>query len=197
MTWNCYFEKTRRTDRAEDTEYKDQKASTSTESNRKELENVSSTEESDEATIPILDLKHYEIAKTIHYIEANDVIEKPKMKNAEAQENLQKGGFNFMVALKTLINKTSVDPKLRQLKISLRNNQKERASEELSPVSNELTEGFELLFAGGKIVIPEEFKKRVVEVLHFDHPGTTQMLTESNILLVRMRKDMRSSVVQA
>ena len=50
--------------------------------------------------------------------------EKPEIVDAEADENPMKSVFNFMVHLKTLIHKTSVDPKMLQLKIGLRNNQK-------------------------------------------------------------------------
>ena len=38
------------------------------------------------------------------------MIDKPKTKSAEAEENLKKTEFNFMIDLKTLIQKTSVDP---------------------------------------------------------------------------------------
>ena len=51
------------------------------------------------------------------------VIDKPKPRNAEAEKNLKKAEFNFMVDLKTLIHETSVDPKLLQLKICLLNNE--------------------------------------------------------------------------
>ena len=77
-----------------------------------------------------------------------------------------------MVDLKTLVWKTSVDPKL--LKNCLRKNQKERAPKELSEegrkVFAELMEHFGLLFAGDKIGIPKELKKKVVEALHFGQP---------------------------
>ena len=55
--------------------------------------------------------------------------------------------FNFKVELETLIHKISVDPKLLQLTILKQNNQKERASEELSRVFTEPTERLGWLFA--------------------------------------------------
>ena len=72
-----------------------------------------------------------------------------------------------MVDSKTLIHKTSVGPKVLQLRICLRNRRKERAPKEFSPV---FIERFGLLIAGDKIVIPEELKKQV-DVLHFGHPA--------------------------
>ena len=114
-------------------EFNEPRASTSTERNRQEsTENVSSTEESEVArptgSFLMVDLKDYDIVeKTIHYIQVNHMIEKPKFGNTEAEENLQKVEFNFMVHLKTLIHKTSVDPNLLLMKVFQRNNQTERA----------------------------------------------------------------------
>ena len=111
----------------------------------------------------------------------NHVIQLPENLNTEAEENPKKVEFIFMVASRTVIHKNSVDPKWLQLKICQRNNQRERAPEEFSPVSIKLTERFCLQFAGDKIVIPEELQKQVVDALHFGHPGSTKMLAESNV----------------
>ena len=103
-------------------EFSEPKATSRTEQSNNEPENVSSTEESDvvktSATVPIVDSKDYDIAKkTIHYNQLNHINEKPKIKNAQVNESLKKAVFNFMVDLKTLLQKTSVDPKLLQLKV--------------------------------------------------------------------------------
>ena len=90
------------------------------------------------------------------------------MKDAEAKENLQEAEFNFKVDLKTLIHKTSDDPIQLQVKICLHNNQKEGDPEEFILVSSERTERFGFLFAGDKIVVPEELEEQVVERLRFD-----------------------------
>ena len=68
------------------------------------------------------------------------MIENPLWKNAEAEEKFKKTEFNFHVFLKTLIHKTSADPKLLQVKICLRNNHEERGLERISPVFNKLTD---------------------------------------------------------
>ena len=93
------------------------------------------------AMSPIVDPKDYDIPeKTIHYIQINHVIEKPKTKNTDAEENLRKSEVDFMTYLKTLTHKTSVDPKLLQLKICVRNEQKKRAHNKFFPVFNGITE---------------------------------------------------------
>ena len=101
--------------------------STSTERNRQETsEIVASTEESEverpTTSFSMVDLKDYDIAeKTIHYIQVNHTIKVPKIVNAEANENLKKAKLNFIMDSKTLIHKTSVEPKLLLLKVCLRN----------------------------------------------------------------------------
>ena len=133
---------------------------------------------------------------TINSIQVNLVIEKPIIKNAEAEGNFRKAKFNFIVGLKTLVRKTSVDPKLIQLKICLRNNQKKRALEDISPVFIELNKRSGLQFAGNKIVIPEYLKKQMVETLTFGHSLSMEMLAEKNTFRWSgMRKDNKTSVV--
>ena len=61
-----------------------------------------------------------------------------------------------MIYSKTLMHKTSIDPKLLQLKICVRNKQRDRALKEFSPIFSEITKRFALLFAGDRIVIPDE-----------------------------------------
>ena len=154
----------------------EQKITNTSEQNKNEPEPISNTEESEVAksssNFPIVELKDYDIAeKTIQSIQINHVIEKLKMKSTEAHENLKKAELNFMIDLKTLIHKTSVDTKLLQLKICVRNKQKEKAFEKFSPVFSKITKRLGLLFAGEKIVVPEELKRQVVDALLFGQPG--------------------------
>ena len=117
------------------------------------------------SNFPIVDLKDYHIyEKTVLYIQINQVIDKPKTKTAEAEENLKKAELNFMLDLRTLIQKTSVDPKLLQLKICVRNQQKDRAPKEFSPVLVKIP----VCYSPG-IVIPGELKRPVVDALHFGY----------------------------
>ena len=86
-----------------------------------------------------------------------------------------------MIDLKTLIQKTSVVPKLLQLKIYEKNNQKERGPRNFSPVFSEIIERFRLLLAGNKGVILEEQRKQFLEALHLRHRDQTKKLAENNI----------------
>ena len=137
---------------------------------KKGPENLSSAEESDVvkpgANFFIVGLKKNDIAEiTIHNVQVNHVIGKPKTKNAEAEKSVKKAEVNFMVDITTLRHKTSVDPKLVQTKIRVGNNQNERTSEENSPVFSELTKHFGFLFARDKNVNTEELMKQLVDAL--------------------------------
>ena len=75
-------------------------------------------------TFPIADLKNDDFAElTIHYTQVNPVIGKRKIKNAEVERNLRKVVFDFVIDLKTLIEKISIDPKLQQVRKCAKNKQ--------------------------------------------------------------------------
>ena len=121
------------------------------------------------------------------------MIDKPKTKIAEAEENFKKAEFNFKIELKTLIHKSSVDPKFLQLKLCVRNKQKDRTPEELSLILSEITEKFGLVFTGDTVVISGELKRPLVDALNFGHPGSTKMLAENSIFRWSgMKKDKKS-----
>ena len=155
------------------------RASTRTERNKQKPKIVSSAKKNEVVRrtphFSIADSKDYDIAeRTKYYIQVNHMKEKPKSTNAEAEWDLKKANFNFMIVSETLFYATSVDPKLLHLKICMRNNQRERALEEISPVFAEPTKRFGFVSAGDKTIIPEELKMHVVEALHFRHDGSTK-----------------------
>ena len=150
-----------------------------------ESETISGTDESEvgksSSNVRIVDVKDYHVAeRTIHFFQNNHVINKPKTKSSEAEEHVKKAKSSFMIDLKTRIHKTSIDPIFLQLKIWVRNKQKDRAPEKFSPVFCEIIEQFGLLFTEDIVVIPEELKRAVVDALQFRHPGSTKMLAESS-----------------
>ena len=140
----------------------------------------------------IVDLKDYDMEeKSIHYIQLNHKTGKPKFVFAQAEENLRKAEFDFMVDIKILIQKISVYPNLLKLKVCSGNNEKERASEELS--------GFHRTHRTIRSTIyrrqncsTQGLKKQMVNALHFGHQGLTEMLAEGNIIWwPGMRKDIK------
>ena len=76
-------------------EFNESRGNTSTERHKEKFENVSSTEKDDvvrpTANFPIFDVKDYNITgKTMHYIQGDHIIKKPKTKNVEVDENPMK-----------------------------------------------------------------------------------------------------------
>ena len=144
-------------------EINDLRATTSTERNRQEsTQNVSSTEESKMARptiiFPLGKLNDYDNAqKKIHYIQVNHLTDKQKFVNAAVEQDLKKAAFSSMVDLKTLIYKTSIDPKLLQLKNCL---PKGSSPQRFSEFFTKLTIRFGLLFVGDKKCTTREVKKQ-------------------------------------
>ena len=146
-----------------------------------------------------MDLKDYDIAEnTMHLVQIDRVIKKRYTKSTEAEKNLKKAQFNFMIVLKTLIYKTLFDPKMLQLKICISNEQKDRTPQGVSSVFSEITESLILLFASDRIVDPEELKRQVEVALHLEHPGSTKKPSESSIVWwSRMKKPFEKKAVYA
>ena len=104
------------------------------------------------------------------------MIGKPKIVSTEAEEIIKKAAFIFMMNSKTLISKTSANPKRLQVKICLQSSRKEWFPEEFSPIFTKLAEWVDLLFGRDKIVKPEELMIQVVDALRFGQSGLTKML---------------------
>ena len=122
-------------------------------------------------------------------------MEKPETQSNEAEGFLKTAEFDFMIDSKTLIHKRSNDPKLLQLKICVRNKQKERSPRKLSPVFNGISKLFGLLFAAGKIVIPEELKKSNISRLTLRLPGFNENAwRKEKLLVVRNEEGHREQV---
>ena len=114
-------------------EFNEPKASKRTERNKQELKNVSTTAETDvvrpTAIFLIVEMRDYEVAEmTKHYNQVNHVMDKPKAERSKQKKTSRRPNSTSCLVEKTLFHKTSVDPKLLQLKIRLRNKQKERAA---------------------------------------------------------------------
>ena len=110
------------------------------------------------------------------------------------RKKFKQAEFTFMVDWKILIQKPLVDPKVLQSKICLQYSQKERTSEEVSPVFSKLTKHLGSIFSSDKIVIPGELQKQMVDALHFRQAARLEKNAgrEQHVLVVRDDKaDMR------
>ena len=159
--------------------------------------NVLSTEESDvvkpSANFPIVDLKDDDIAKkTMHYIQVNQVIEKPNTENVEAGRNLKISDFNFLTDLKTNTNTQNLGWLEIAATEDICEKQAERkCSKKLFPVLSKINERFVFLFAGDKIVIREELKQTSSERTALRTPRLDGNASrKQNILVLRMKKNI-------
>ena len=102
--------------------------------------------------------------------------------NKKATEgNIQKAEFEFMLDLKTLISKTAIDPELTRVRSNMRREDREIAPEGYKPVFEKLSIRWGLLFVDDQIVVPIDLRRRLFDILHFGHSGTTKMETEAKI----------------
>ena len=124
------------------------------------------------AKFPVVDLSDYIITKsTMKKFEITHVIEKPELRSTEALKYL-----NFIFDIKVTEHKTSVDPKLLQLKFFDCNKQQHLGPENFSPVFVELINRFGLSFASDETVNAEELKRQIVHALHFGNPRFTKKI---------------------
>ena len=162
------------------------KSSSSTEQNERETQNVSSAEDSDEvkpsANFHIVGLKKNDIAEeTVHYNQDNHVIEKPKMKTPKSKkirrklsstlwfENPYTQNFGWS---ETATFEKNVWRVSRKVELPMNFLQFLGKSPKDSVCCLQVTKLWSL---------PEAVKRQLVDELHFGHPGSTKMLTESNI----------------
>ena len=111
------------------------------------------------------------------------------------EDNIKKAEFNFMMDLKTLISKTAIDPEMTSVRTSMRREEKETAPEGYRPAFDKLSIRWGLVFVDDQIAVPVDLRRRLIEILHFGHAGTTKMLSHAKILWwPEKRKDIEQRV---
>ena len=100
-----------------------------------------------------------------------------------------------MLDLKTLISKTAIDPEMTRVRARMRREEKDTASEGYRPVFDKLSIRWGLVFVDDQIAVPIDLRRKLIEILHFGHSGTTKMLSDAKIFLwPEMRKDIEQKV---
>ena len=97
------------------------------------------------------------------------------------EETFKKAEFNFMLDLKTLIAKSATDGELNRVRDAMRSGEKNTAPEQYRPIFEKLSNKWELTFIDEKIIVPTELRKKLMELLHFGHAGSSKMLAEARI----------------
>ena len=111
------------------------------------------------------------------------------------EENIKKAEFNFMLDLKTLNSKTAIDPEMTRVRASMRREEKDTASEGYRPGFDKLSIRWGLVFVDDQIAVPIDLRRKLIEILHFGHSGTTKMLSDAKIFWwPEMRKDIEQKI---
>ena len=142
--------------------------------------------------LPIVDLSKYHTdGKEAHYIQINHIVGKITENKKLTEEDIKKAEFNFMLDLKTLISKTSIDPEMTRVRASMKRKEKDTAPEGYRPVFDKLSIRWGLVFVDNQIAVPFDLRRKLIEILHFGHSGTTKMLSDAKIFWwPEMRKDI-------
>ena len=142
--------------------------------------------------LPIVDLiKYHTDGKEAHYIQINHIVGKITENKKLTEENIKKAKFNFMLDLKTLISKTAIDPEMTRVRASMRREEKNTAPEGYRPIFDKLSIRWGSVFVDDHIAVPIDLRRKLIEILHFGHSGTTKMLSDAEIFWwPEMRKDI-------
>ena len=119
--------------------------------------------------------------KETHYIQINHIVRKLPGNNKITEDTIKKAEFDFMLDLKTPISKTAIDPELSRVRASMRREERDTTPEGYRPVFDKLSIRWELVFMDDQIVDPVDLRRRLLDILHFGHAGTTKMTAEAKI----------------
>ena len=100
-----------------------------------------------------------------------------------------------MLDLKTLISKTAIVPEMTRVRASMRREEKDTAPEGYGPGFDKLSIRWGLVFVDDQIAVPIDLRRKLMDILHFGHSGTTKMLSDAKIFWwPEMRKDIEQKV---
>ena len=164
-----------------------------------EIENAE-TEEDSVITrgdnLPMVDLSKYNTdGKAAKYIQINHIVGKLTSNKKIMEEHIKKAEFEFMMDLKSLIAKTAIDPELTRVRNSMRREDRETIPDGYRTVFDKLSIRSGLVFVDDQIVVPIDLRRRLLDIIHFDHSGITKMISEARIFWwPEMKQDIENKV---
>ena len=75
----------------------------------------------------------------------------------------------------------AIDPELTRVRASMRREERETTPEGYRPVFDKLSIRWGLVFMDDQIVVRIDLRRRLLDILHFGHAGTTKMIAEAKI----------------
>ena len=134
---------------------------------------------------PIVDIKAYNTdRKESQFIQINKKFDKIGGDKKGTEETIKKAKFNFLFDLKSSIAKSATDAEHNGVRNAIRGD-KNTVPEQYRPIFEKLSNKWRLTFKDEKTIVPTELRKKLKEILDFDHAGSTEMLAEAQIFLWR------------
>ena len=164
-----------------------------------EIENTETEEDSvimRGDNLPIVDLSKYNTdGKEAKYIQINHIVRKLTSNKKITEEHIKKAEFEFTMDLKTLIAKTAIDPELTRVRNSMRREDRETIPDGYWTVFDKLSIRWGLLFVDDQIVVPIDFRRKLLDIIHFGHSGITKMNAEAKVFWwPGMKQDIENKV---
>ena len=132
--------------------------------------------------LPIFDLKNYNTeGKEAHYVQINQIFGVVTEGKKITEETIKKAEMDFMLDLKSLIAKWAANAELNRVKLALTREDLSMAPEHYRQQFENISTRWELTFINDKIIVPTEFRKKLLNSLHFGHAGTTKMTAEAKV----------------
>ena len=122
-----------------------------------------------------------EEAKIVQYLQINKIIETPKRKSEEMEENLRRAELTYMTDLQTIIRETNRDKALIATVMGIETEDENIIPDEFYRVAKRLSTRWGIVFMDDRVVIPIGIREEVINALHFGHPGLTKMEQEAKI----------------
>ena len=146
--------------------------------------------------LPIVDLSRYHIdGKQAHYIQIDKIVGKLTENKKLAEDNIKNAEFTFMLDLKPLISKTANDQEMTRVRASMQREERDTSPERYDPVFDKSSIRFCLVFVDNHLAVPFDMRRRLIDMLHFGHSGSTKMLSDAKIIRwSEMRKDLKQKV---
>ena len=129
---------------------------------------------------PIVDPSKFNTdGKEAHYIQINHIVGKVSGNKKVTEDTIKKA--EFMLEPKKLISKTAIDPELTRVRASMRRQDRDTTRDGHRTVFDKLSIRWGLVVMDDQIVVPVDLRRRLLDILHFGHVGTTEMTAEAKI----------------
>ena len=122
--------------------------------------------------------------KKAHYIQINHLLRQLSSNKKILEEAIKGADFEFLPDMKTLISGTAIDPALTGVQASMRREDRETTTDEYRPVFDKLSISKGLIYMDDRIVVSVNQLRRLLDILHFGHAGTTKMTAKAKSFFV-------------